>query len=54
MTIFNDLADSSLLDFRYVNLSPQVKPLNKMISVFGLSGIKGKWILKINDQIAAD
>ena len=54
VTIFNDLADSSLLDLRYVNLSPQVKPLNNMISVFGLSGIKGKWILKINDQITAD
>ncbi|MFZ1319966.1 MAG: LamG-like jellyroll fold domain-containing protein [Ignavibacteria bacterium] len=54
ITIFNDLADSSLISGRYTGLSPQVKPLNNMISVFGLSGIKGKWILKIQDQLAAD
>lgn len=54
VTIFNDLADSSFLSGRYVSLTPEVKPLNNMISVFGLSAIKGKWILNIADQLNSD
>ena len=52
VTIFDDQADSSLLTDRYAHLAPKVKPLNTMISVFGLQSMKGKWILNITDQFA--
>lgn len=51
VTVFNDQADSSLLTNRYTHIAPQVKPLNTMISVFGLQNMKGKWILNITDQL---
>ena len=48
-TIFDDQADSSLINNRFVDLGPQIKPLN------GLSGFNGEsaagvWRLKIRDN----
>ena len=54
VTVFDDQADSSLLSDRYVCLSPRIKALTPMISTFGLSAIKGKWILNISDLAAQD
>lgn len=54
ITVFDDNADSSLINNRYTGFGPRIKPSNNMNSVFGGDNPSGKWRLRINDAAAAD
>jgi subtilisin-like proprotein convertase family protein len=48
-TIFDDQADSTLVDNKYVHLSPKIKPENSLNSTFLGMNSQGQWRLKIKD-----
>ncbi|MBK6536477.1 MAG: proprotein convertase P-domain-containing protein [Ignavibacteria bacterium] len=48
-TIFDDNADSSLNDLRYVSFSPRIKPYQSINSALGGSASGGYWKLNIRD-----
>lgn len=48
-TIFDDQADSTIINGRYVDLGPRIKPLNGM-SGFNGESAAGYWRLKIRDN----
>ncbi|MBL8006713.1 MAG: proprotein convertase P-domain-containing protein [Ignavibacteria bacterium] len=48
-TIFDDNADSSIVNFRYISFSPSIKPYQNINSVFGGSNSQGMWRLVIRD-----
>jgi subtilisin-like proprotein convertase family protein len=48
-TIFDDQADSTLVDNKYVQLSPKIKPQNGLNSTFQGMSAQGQWRLKIKD-----
>ena len=54
VTVFDDDADSSLINGRYVTFSNVIKPASNMISRFGGNRSKGKWKIRINDVAGAD
>lgn len=53
ITIFNDDADSSLVNGRYVSFGPSIRPLNNMNSVFSGDNSSGTWIIRVNDDAAS-
>jgi len=52
--IFDDNADSTLSDLRYVSFCPTMKPQNSINSMFSGDNAKGKWILRIRDNTSGD
>lgn len=48
-TIFDDDADSSIVNMRYVSFSPRIKPFQNLNSVFGGNNSQGLWRLVIRD-----
>ncbi|MDQ3022483.1 MAG: LamG domain-containing protein [Bacteroidota bacterium] len=48
-TIFDDQADSSLVNNRYVSFGPTIKALNSINLALSGSPIAGKWILLVRD-----
>ncbi|MEO8447781.1 MAG: proprotein convertase P-domain-containing protein, partial [bacterium] len=48
-TIFDDNADSSLVDGRYVSFSPRIKPFANLSSVFTGDNTSGLWRLAVRD-----
>src|SRR5690606_11422811 len=48
-TIFDDQADSSLINNRYIDLGPRIRPMNGLTGFNGESGA-GIWRLKIRDN----
>lgn len=54
ITLFDDQADSSLLNNRFVMFTPRIKPLNSLNSVFSGANTSGKWKLRIQDVSASD
>ncbi|MEO8665355.1 MAG: LamG-like jellyroll fold domain-containing protein [Ignavibacteria bacterium] len=49
-TVFDDQADSSLTNARFITFSPAFKPANSLNSKFNGDNSQGKWILRINDE----
>jgi len=49
ITIFNDNADSSILNGRYVDFGPTIKPYSSLSSAFSGKNPQGIWKLKIVD-----
>lgn len=54
VTIFNDQADSSIVNGRYLSFAPDIKPINNLNAVFGGDNSVGKWRLVINDNVVND
>lgn len=54
VTIFNDQADSSIVNNRYATFSTAIKPLNNLNSVFSGDNSDGIWRLIIRDQVTGD
>jgi subtilisin-like proprotein convertase family protein len=48
-TIFDDQADSSIVNGRYVSMAPRIKPSSNINSVFGGDNSAGNWRLAIRD-----
>ena len=49
ITVFDDAADSSLVNGRYVSFDPRIKPVNPLNSFFANHTTQGYWRLKILD-----
>lgn len=54
VTIFDDQADSSIVNGRFVSFSPSIRPSSNLNVVFGGDNAFGKWILSIDDASAGD
>lgn len=54
ITIFNDQADSSIVNDRFVTFSPQIKPFTSLSSVLTGLNVRGNWKLHVNDSFAGD
>ena len=54
VTVFNEYADSTNADLKYICLSPEVKPSGSPISTFGSRTCRGLWKLDILDNVAQD
>jgi hypothetical protein len=54
ITVFDDNADSSLVNLRYTSCAPWIKPQNSMNAVFAGDNAQGVWRLKINDDAGGD
>jgi subtilisin-like proprotein convertase family protein len=54
ITIFNDDADSTIVNGRYVSFAPVIKPVNNLNTLFAGDSTLGRWSLVINDLTAAD
>ncbi|MFZ1322616.1 MAG: LamG-like jellyroll fold domain-containing protein [Ignavibacteria bacterium] len=54
ITIFNDFADSSLIDERYSSFYTQIKPENNLNSVFFGDNTKGTWTISVRDVATGD
>lgn len=54
VTLFDDDADSTIVNGRYVSFAPVIKPLNNMNTVFSGDNSFGKWRLVVNDLSATD
>ncbi|MEO8209716.1 MAG: LamG-like jellyroll fold domain-containing protein, partial [bacterium] len=52
VTIFDDQADSSIVNGRFVSFAPVIKPINNLNAVFSGDNSTGIWKLKINDDNA--
>lgn len=48
-TIFDDQADSSLANNKYIQLTPKIKPQNSLNSTFQGMSAQGQWRLKVKD-----
>jgi subtilisin-like proprotein convertase family protein len=53
-TVFDNDADSSIVDGRYVSFAPVIKAKNNIDLPFLGDDTKGKWILRINDDASQD
>ena len=49
ITVFDDAADSALVNGRYVSFDPRIKPLNSLNSFFASHNPQGIWKLRITD-----
>lgn len=54
VTVFNEYADSTNADLKYICLSPEVKPSGSPISTFGTRTCRGLWKMDILDNVAQD
>jgi len=54
ITIFDDQADSSLINSRHTSSSPVIKPQGIMNTVFAGDNSQGYWILHIRDDAGGD
>ncbi|MEO8211044.1 MAG: LamG-like jellyroll fold domain-containing protein, partial [bacterium] len=54
ITVFNDQADSSLINNRYATFSTVIKPENNMNSIFSGDNSQGRWKLIVRDEQAND
>jgi subtilisin-like proprotein convertase family protein len=54
ITIFDDQADSSLINGRYTAFAPEIKPEDNLNTIFGGDNPFGIWRLKINDDASGD
>ena len=54
ITVFDDQADSSLVNGRYSSFYTKVKPLNNMNSIFSGDNPFGTWKLTVRDEAAND
>lgn len=54
ITIFDDNADSSIVNDRYVSFSPMIRPLNNLNTAFSGDNSSGKWKLVVNDLSGSD
>ncbi|MBK8552585.1 MAG: proprotein convertase P-domain-containing protein [Ignavibacteria bacterium] len=54
ITVFDDDADSSLIDGRYASFYCKLKPEINMNSIFSGDNLKGFWKIKIRDEVAAN
>ena len=54
VTVFDSDADSSLINNRYINFGPRIKPEIDFDVAFGGINQKGKWVLTINDESGSD
>lgn len=54
VTIFNDEADSSIVNDRFATFSPQIKPFTSMKNTFFNKNTKGNWKLRVNDAQPGD
>ncbi|MEO8664604.1 MAG: LamG-like jellyroll fold domain-containing protein [Ignavibacteria bacterium] len=52
--VFDDQADSSLINGRYVTLANTIKPNSPLNTILAGKNSHGKWILKINDKVAGN
>lgn len=52
--IFDDQADSSIIDNKYSSFCSSIKPLNPLNSFFSGKNSKGTWMLKIIDKAVGD
>lgn len=53
-TIFNDQADSSIVNDTYTSFGPQIKPFTSLNTSFLNSNTKGDWKLRVNDNAFQD
>lgn len=53
-TIFNDQADSSIVNDKYTSFGPQIKPFTALNGTFVNTNTKGDWKLRINDNAFQD
>jgi subtilisin-like proprotein convertase family protein len=54
ITIFNDQADSSIVNNRYTSFLPNIKPFTNINSVMNGVNMKGTWRLLVNDGLNGD
>ncbi len=54
ITVFDSDADSTLINGRYLNFGPAIKPLFDLDAIFAGASSKGKWILAVSDDAGAD
>jgi subtilisin-like proprotein convertase family protein len=54
ITLFDDNADSSLVNNWYTACTPRIKPQNNLNAVFGGDNAQGIWRLKITDDAGGD
>lgn len=54
VTIFNDEADSSIINNRFATFSPQIKPFKKIDSTIVHDNSKGYWRLHVQDLFNGD
>ncbi|MBV6478409.1 MAG: hypothetical protein HGGPFJEG_01164 [Ignavibacteria bacterium] len=54
VTIFDDNADSSIVNGRYVSFAPKIRPVSALNASYVGSNSFGKWRLVINDMVAID
>lgn len=54
VTIFNDQADSSIVNDRYCSFLPNIKPYTGLSSVLNGVNTRGNWKLRVNDAIGGD
>ncbi|MBS1493010.1 MAG: proprotein convertase P-domain-containing protein [Bacteroidetes bacterium] len=54
VTIFNDQADSSIINDRFCSFLPQIKPFTTMNTAFANRNTKGNWKLRVNDALPGD
>lgn len=54
ITIFNDQADSSIINDRYTSFLPNIKPYTSLSSVLSGVNTRGDWKLRINDALNGD
>ncbi len=54
ITIFNDQADSSIINDRYTSFLPNIKPYTSLSSVLSGVNTRGNWKLRVNDALNGD
>jgi len=54
VTTFDSDADSSLVNGRYINFGPLIKPQFNLDAIFSGNNPKGKWILTVTDLAGSD
>lgn len=54
ITVFDDNADSSLIDGRYSSFYAKIKPENLMNSAFNGDDSKGFWKIRIRDEVSSN
>jgi subtilisin-like proprotein convertase family protein len=54
ITMFNDEADSAIVNNRYTSFLPNIKPFTNISSVMTGVNMRGNWKLLVNDALAGD
>ncbi|MBS1513512.1 MAG: proprotein convertase P-domain-containing protein [Bacteroidetes bacterium] len=54
ITIFNDQADSSIINDRYTSFLPNIKPFTSISSVMSGVNTRGDWKLRVSDALNGD